>query len=316
MRTYDLVMTHKLDADDFFIHRVERHCAEKGINFFLIEPLWVEEFHRKLELGEVSSRVLLNLHSEHHQPQDIYHRLVDLAFEKKIQIIDPPDISQAAFDKARLHPRLLAAGFNVPDTIIVPWDRVAATEISALDLANLGVPFVIKPALGYGKRGVILEAQDRRDLERCAAQWPHSDYLLQRKIIPREFEQGPAYFRLFYVFGSIWCCWWNCYTDQYRILLDAEREQLGLHPLRELPRRLAALTGMNFFSTEVALTVPGEYVLIDYVNDQCHMLTQSSNPKMGVPDEIVAGIALRLVEGAEQLIRNTKPLQATPPSTE
>ena len=42
-------------------------------------------------------------------------------------------------------------------------------------------------------------------------------------------------------------------------------------------------------------------VLIDYVNDQCHMLSQSANPRIGVPDLVVAGIAQKLVEGARQL---------------
>jgi hypothetical protein len=75
-----------------------------------------------------------------------------------------------------------------------------------------------------------------------------------------------------------------------------ERHQL--QPLREIVCRLADLTTMRFFSSEIALTEAGEFVLIDYVNDQCHMLTQTANPQMGVPDEIVAGIARRLVEGA------------------
>jgi hypothetical protein len=26
-------MTHKLDADDFFIQRIQQHCAERGLNF-------------------------------------------------------------------------------------------------------------------------------------------------------------------------------------------------------------------------------------------------------------------------------------------
>jgi hypothetical protein len=47
-------------------------------------------------------------------------------------------------------------------------------------------------------------------------------------------------------------------------------------------------------------------VVIDYVNDQCHLLTQSANPIMGVPDELVAAIAQRLVEGAQQLIRQAR----------
>ena len=55
---------------------------------------------------------------------------------------------------------------------------------------------------------------------------------------------------------------------------------------------------MQFFSSEIALTEAGEFVLIDYVNDQCHMLTQTANPRIGVPDEVVAGIARQLVDGA------------------
>src|SRR6185436_13367613 len=72
-RTYDLVMTHKLDADDYFIHCVQRQCAEARLNFFLIEPLWVEPFHEALKTGKVWPRALLNMHSEHHQPEEIYH---------------------------------------------------------------------------------------------------------------------------------------------------------------------------------------------------------------------------------------------------
>ena len=33
------------------------------------------------------------------------------------------------------------------------------------------------------------------------------------------------------------------------------------------------------------------------------MLSQSSNPQMGVPDELVSAIARRLVEGVSQMIQ-------------
>src|SRR5437867_4290231 len=135
-------MTHKLDSDDFFIQSIQRHCAEAGLNFFLIEPLWVEAFHLYLQFGEVWPRVLLNMHSEHHQPEEIYHRLVRLAAEKHCQVIDPPEIVQAAFDKARLHPVLAGAGLNVPATIIVPREQTAQFQLDESQRASLGTPFV------------------------------------------------------------------------------------------------------------------------------------------------------------------------------
>jgi len=302
-RIYDLVMTHKLDADDLFIHRIQQHCAELGLNFFLVEPLWVEPFCDQLAKGKVWARALLNMHSEHHLPDDIYHRLIWLAHERKTQIIDPPDIALAAFDKARLHLRLLAAGFQLPFTVIVPREQAGGFLLSEADRAALGTPFVIKPAMGYGRRGVIMDAVNEKDIARSISVWPDRHYLLQRRIVPKTQNGEPVYFRVFYVFGSVWSCWWNCFTDRYRLPTPTEEQQLELTPLRDIVHRIAELTGMRFFSSEIALTGSGEFVLIDYVNDQCHMLSQSSDPRMGVPDELVRAIARRLVDGVRQLIK-------------
>ena len=196
-------MTHKLDADDFFIHRVEQHCAEAGLNFFLIEPLWVEAFYEGLHQGHLWPRVLVNMHSEHHQPKDIYHRLVRLAQERHTQIIDPLDRAIAAFDKARLHPRLLSHGMQVPFSIIVPSETLPGFRLSDQDRAALGLPFVIKPGMGYGRNGVIMDATGEDDLARSAAAWPDTHYLLQRRIVPNELNSAPAYFRIYFVFGTV-----------------------------------------------------------------------------------------------------------------
>jgi len=301
-RIYDLAMTHKLDSDDFFIHCIQRHCAEAGLNFFLIEPRWVEAFYVALQLGEVWPRVVLNMHSEHHQPEEIFHRLVRLAAEKHCQVIDPPDIALAGFDKARLHPRLVNAGVKVPETLIVAREQLTTFLLGETERAMLGTPFVIKPAMGYGRGGVVLDATSEKDLVRSAAVWPDSHYLLQRRIKPRDAKGAPAYFRVYFVFGSIWCSWWNCYTDNYRVVTPHEATELNLKPLEEIVRQIANLTGMNFFSSEIAQADGGEFVVIDYVNDQCHMLSQSSNPRIGVPDELVAAVARRLVEATRELI--------------
>ena len=119
----------------------------------------------------------------------------------------------------------------------------------------------------------------------------------------RQVNGEPVYFRAYFVFGGVWLSWWNCFTDRYRLVTPTERESLGLAPLEDLIRRIAALTGMNFFSSEIAQTEPGEFVVIDYVNDQCHMLSQSAAPQIGVPDGLVAAIAMSLVEAVRSALR-------------
>jgi hypothetical protein len=250
------------------------------------------------------------MHSEHHLPEDPFHKLVDLAEQRKTFVIDPPSIARTAFDKSVLHPRLESAGISVPTTLIVKAAEAPFLNLSAEQKAALGDPFVIKPARGYGRRGVILDAHDEKDLARSMSAWPDEKYLLQQKIVPRDLDGRPAYWRLFYAFGSLWWCWWDCFTDVYAEVTSEEVARYALEPLGQGMHKLAALTGMNFFSSEIAQTAAGEFVWIDYVNDQCHMLTQSSNPKMGVPDRVVEGIATRLVEASAEIIRRPKAMAA------
>ncbi len=295
-------MTHKLDSDDLFIHRVQERCAQLGMNFFLVEPTWVEGFHLLFEQGKVWTRGLLNMHSEHHEPTDIYHRLVLLASERGCKVIDPPHLALSAFDKAALHPRLALAGINVPSTVIVAYAEAEQYTLQDEHRQALGTPFVIKPAMGYGRRGVVLDATNERDIARSIAAWPDRHYLLQQRIVPRILQEGPAYFRVYYAFEQVWCCWWNCFSDHYRMVTESEVDSLQLQPLEIIVRRIAALTGMKFFSSEIAQTEAGKFVVIDYVNDQCHMLSQTASPHLGVPDELVASIARRLVDGAKAWI--------------
>lgn len=309
-RIYDLAMTHKLDTDDYFIHHIQRLCAEARLNFFLIEPAWVELFYEHLKNGKIWPRVLLNMHSEHHEPNDIFHQLINLAASKHTQVIDPPDRARESFDKARLHPRLVGAGIHVPWTAIVPRERPEGWMLSAEEREELGTPFVIKPAMGYGRKGLVMDATSEADIERSIAAWPDENYLFQRRIVPRERQGAPVYFRVYFVFGSVWLSWWNCFTDQYRLVTDAERAELGLDRLEEIIRSIAGLTGMNFFSSEIAQTEDGEFVVIDYVNDQCHLLSQTAHPELGVPDELIRAIARKLIEAVQAAIRHPVPTSA------
>ena len=295
-RKYDLVMTHGLDTDGAFLHRVQERCAAAGLDFFLIEPLWAEAFLKALDEGAVLPRTLINLHSEHHDRSDVFSRLVDRAEALGVRMIDPPSIARACFDKAAMHHRLVEAGIAVPPTILLPAAQAAGWRPTRDESCLLGSPFVVKPSLGYGRKGVVLDAMEAEDVARSMAAWPDPCLLLQRKIIPRMLGDQPAYFRAYYIFGRIWFCWWNCFSDLYREVDADEWSALQLEPLREITLSIARITGMGMFSTEIALSDSDEFVVIDYVNDQIHLLTQSSNPAIGVPDAVVLGIADALVD--------------------
>jgi len=73
----------------------------------------------------------------------------------------------------------------------------------------------------------------------------------------------------------------------------AEECRYRLSPLHEIAGSIALLSGLDLFSTEVALTAEGLFVIVDYVNDQIDLRPQAAAFD-GVPDEIVWSIAERL----------------------
>jgi hypothetical protein len=235
-------MTHKLDADDYFIHCVQKQCADLRLNFFLIEPLWVEAFYEGLSNGRLWPHVLLNMHSEHHQPKEIFHRLVRMASEKGVRVIDPPDRALAAFDKSKLHARLVAIGVNAPHTVIVSAEASSSFRLSQADREALGAPFVVKPAMGYGRRGLVLNATTEADILRSIAEWPDDNYLLQRRIVPAQIDGTPAYWRVYFVFGTVWCSWWNSVSHGG----GAESTEAGAPGSDHLPNRGAHRHGVLF----------------------------------------------------------------------
>jgi hypothetical protein len=202
-----------------------------------------------------------------------------------------------------MHLRMMAGGLNVPPTVILTALEAAQWQPTPEQKAMLGEPFVVKPSLGYGRRGVILNATGPADLKRSLDLWPDPHLLLQQRIQSGQLGGDPAYFRVYHVFGRTWCCWWNCFTDRYRELTQEEETAFRLAPLRDITLRIARLTDMQMFSTEIALNKAEEFVVIDYVNDQIHLLTQSSNPAIGMPDRVVGEIADALVAQVRRWVR-------------
>jgi len=65
----------------------------------------------------------------------------------------------------------------------------------------------------------------------------------------------------------------------------------------EIIDRVAEVTGMDFFSTEIAITKesgPDRFVMIDYVNDQCDM-DPTDNP-YSPPEPFCRFVCQRLAE--------------------
>ena len=289
----DLCLPWYWEYDIDFVHLVERACREQGLTLWQITPDNLLESINALYKGERTFNTLL----DRSQGEDRFLPIDRWAKEYGKKRINPAEISLWSEDKATMHLELITAGINTPHTILLS-SFLEQPVIPSLDLAPLGHQFVIKPSNGGGSEGVILGASSLEQILRARMEFPEQKYLLQSTVLPRTIQGRPAWFRVFYVVGKTYLCWWHPFTHVYALVTASEENRYELARLHEITQRIASICKLDWFTTEIALTLE-DFVVVDYVNDQIDTRVQSKAVD-GAPDEIMQGIASRLVMIAKE----------------
>jgi hypothetical protein len=163
--------------------------------------------------------------------------------------LNPADAMQKAADKATMHLEFLSHGIAVPYTIIIsPYSRERQVELSLEQLARLGRPFIIKPAnTTGGGAGVITGAETLKDVIDSRKHHKDDKYLLQERVVPAELAGRRAWFRVFFVCGVIFPCWWDDFTHIYSELTEEEIGSYSLSPLVTITRGYQCRLQAGFF---------------------------------------------------------------------
>ncbi len=113
-----------------------------------------------------------------------------------------------------------------------------------------------------------------------------------------KFGSLTAYLRGYNICGTRTLLWWAPESRNYELCTWDDVRRYDLMPALEIMDRMARITGMDFFSSEIAITSGSgqpRFVLIDYCNDQCDL-----NPKTaqfdGPPDEWVQWVCERFAD--------------------
>jgi len=289
---YDVALS---SAQGYFPSRVRELSGQFDLSFFLVEPVWVEDFLRKLQEGVIQVRVLIDMAGDPYERDNPYSRLANEVKRSGGYIIDDPDRSAVTAHKGLFHKMLLDNQIPVPKTIIVSREELGSFRITDEMRATLGVPFVVKPGWGGGGIGVNVDGRWEEDLLRSAKEAPHSDsFLIQERLKPKRLEGHLGWFRVFHVMGEVIPCWWEPPANQYQLLTPLQRKIYKLGPLARIVRDIARVSKMELFTTEVCLTEDGRFLAVDYLNNDPDMSPKSFFPT-GVPDEVIRHIAWLLV---------------------
>ncbi len=288
MEVYDLAVAYVWEYDTDFINLVEEKFHDANLSTFIISDHNIDEV-----LESVTKRKLhFNFYLDRAWDVDErYEHLGRILTRRKGTIYNPYKNVLHAVDKASMHLEFITAGLNVPYSIIIPpHSENKDLLISVEDLAKLGRPFIIKPCNTTGGGiGVVTGAESLKEVLNERAVNCDDKYLLQEKIYPRIVDGRRAWFRSFWAFGKAIPVWWDDQTHLYESILPEHNKMLKLNKLKTITKKIAELTSLDFFSTEIVITEDENFILIDYVNDQCDMRLKSRHYD-GIPDSIVNDI--------------------------
>jgi hypothetical protein len=273
-----------------------------GLSVLLVNQSNVDRVIAEVERGWLQPHVYLDLASTTH-PR--FNDLALAAAGKGVYVVDDPEGLTEWTYKATSHVRLQRAGLPLPPTVILPKGS-ADRELTNAERQMVGDHCVIKPSTGFGNRGVVVvvgptavNIAQARDFNR------DDDWLIQRMISWTRFSNPdrPAYLRAYCLLGHRSLMWWakEGDTDHYELLSWNDLRRFDLLAAVELVDRVAAVSGVDFFSSEIAITSadradPNRFVLIDYINDQCDMDPEARPGTTPVPEPWVRWVCQRLAE--------------------
>ncbi|HPC35120.1 MAG TPA: hypothetical protein P5268_01495 [Candidatus Marinimicrobia bacterium] len=286
------------EYDRDFANLLEANCRSEGLSFLSITPETIASVATELGQGNVLLRVIWDRAAD---TDDRFLELVNWAKTNNTLQINPYEKALRAWNKATMHLEFITAGVNTPYTIVLDPYNIQPV-LPKIDLSVLGDRFIIKPAHGGGGLGVILDATSLERVVTARRENPEDFYLLQAAIEPVQLNGRPAWFRIIYGFGKAHFCWWDIKTHIYTPFSNNDKDSLPMPLLNEIIAKIAVVTGLDVFSSEIALTAEGKFVVVDYINDPMDLRLQSMAID-GVPDEIVRAIASDCVATVKRAVQ-------------
>jgi hypothetical protein len=286
MELFDFCLAWEWQYDKEFVHLLETACQDQQISLLQVTPLNLENTLQSLNNNELAFQAFLDRASDENPN---YVPLVDWAHRQGVYRINPYGLARRAWNKASCHVTFTQAGLYAPDTYFLPSCN-EQPDLEPLDISPLGCCLSVKPVHGGGGKGVVNGVTTWEQILAARQAYPDDEYIVQSLVTPAVLGGHPAWFRVIFCGGQVYSSWWDTCTHIYTPVTEEEEQRFGLDTLRRISRTIAALTKLELFSSEIALTPQGEFLVIDYINDPIDLRPQSSTPE-GVPDSILAAIA-------------------------
>ncbi len=292
MKPYDLAIFWEWDYDKTFNHLLQEESDRQGLKILFVAPKELDLCIQKIHKKEIRLHWFLDRASE---TDSRFVRILETCHTHNFRPINNPKDAQNALCKSYMHRLLQKAKIPLPKTVII-LPKVKMTDLPHFTFETLGIPFVLKPAIGGGGDGVHLGLTELSQIQVVRSEHPNDEYLLQQMIVPDIYHSLAMWFRVYFVCGEVFFSFWDPKTKNYTPLEEQMIKDIPVRKIKSLAHNIARLSKLRFFSSEMVIS-GGKVLVVDYLNDPVDL-----RPKTDHNDGLPICLLKKIVEAIFRFI--------------
>jgi hypothetical protein len=289
MKTFDVGIGWAHPSDKKFTEILKRSFKKKKISYREITYVTLNQSFKEIDAGMLDFRVFIDRSAEDHPA---YLLMSSILQSRGSKIINDPRSSIYFSDKGILHSLFSDLRLPLPKSFIIAPSNRSKKHLEEI-VKKLGFPFVLKPSYGGGGENVFVNMRHADDIIEFLKDNCTDRCLAQEYIMPVTINNRSAWFRPIFIVGDVIPLWWDPKNHVYKEFGNSKIEKDIFNMLNSFSLEIAKHTGLDFFSTEVAITEKGKYVIVDYANQPIDLRT-SDIARNGLPIATVHKIVEKL----------------------
>jgi hypothetical protein len=300
-KTYDVGIGWVSPVENVFLSLLKKELRQRKCSYTEITYENLRHAYADIEDNTVSYAVFIDRASFDYPA---YFLLTDLLRRKGAHVINNPQAVIEWGSKIPLYEALRDAGLPLPRAFLLPAMPPSKKDVKHIP-EKLGVPFILKPAYGGMEDEVLLRARTADDIIAFIENNGSDETIAQEYVVPIVLRKKTAWFRPIYVCGQVIPLWWDPLSRFYRPFGKSGEERDIARDITRMITRIHEITGLDLFTTEIAIDEEGEYKVIDYANHPMDLNSQEQASD-ALPEETLELVARYIAACAQKMSRQQK----------
>ncbi|MBN1673469.1 MAG: hypothetical protein JXR37_20655 [Kiritimatiellae bacterium] len=252
---YELGVNWFRDHADRFLTEVACAARLRRIRWIVIPKEKAVRARRRVDRGSLRINLFLNTQADGVNMESAEMRLCRSLKAAGTLVVEDPDDAPFYADRALQFQYLDRSGVGVPPFVVTDGWQQDRAGFTGVQRARLGANWVARSAVGMGKVRCLHSAAQYVTAALSRAGFPRGAKLLVHKSVHGSRAGGAELrFLVWYLFGHIVPCWAGPGSQGREMVADAEWRDLKLDGLADIAARIAQLSGLDWFVSELVCT--------------------------------------------------------------